>query len=63
MIQPFLIKLYPNECSQELHYYLSAANLDRCVESCNTLNDLSNRVYVPNKTENLNFNVFNIIHE
>ena len=26
-------------------------NLDRCVGSCNTLNDLSNKVSVPNKTE------------
>ena len=28
---------------------------------CNTLNDLSNRVCVPNKTEDLNLNVFNMI--
>ena len=26
-------------------------NLDRCVGSCNTLNDLSNKVSVPNETE------------
>ena len=36
-------------------------NLDRCVQSCNTLNDLSNKVCVPNKTEYLNLNVFNLI--
>ena len=35
-------------------------NLDRRVESCNTLNDLSNKVCVPNKTEYLNLNIFNI---
>ena len=35
--------------------------LDRCVESCNTINDLSNKVYVLNKTEDLNLNVFNMI--
>ena len=29
--------------------------------SCNTLNDLSNRICVPNKTEGLNLNVFNMI--
>ena len=29
--------------------------------SCNTLNDLSNKVYVPNKTEGLNLSVFNMI--
>ena len=28
---------------------------------CNTLNDLSNRVCVPNKTEDLNIHVFNMI--
>ena len=36
-------------------------NLDRCVQSFNTLNDLSNKVCVPNKTEYLNLNVFNLI--
>ena len=28
-------------------------NLDRCVGSCDILNDLSNKVCVPNKTEDL----------
>ena len=35
--------------------------LDRCAGSCDTLNDLSNKVYVPNKTEDLNLSMFNII--
>ena len=35
--------------------------LDRCVESCNTMNDLSNKVCIPNKTEDLNLRVFNMI--
>ena len=35
--------------------------LGRCVGSCNSLNDLSSKVCVPNKTENLNLNVFNMI--
>ena len=61
MVQPTLINLYPNEYSQELHYYPSAAKLDRCVESCSTLNDLSNKLCVPYKTEDLNLSVFNII--
>ena len=34
--------------------------LDRYVISCNTLNDLSNKVHVPNKTEDLNLSVSNI---
>ena len=41
-----------------LRYYPFAVNLDRC---CNTLSDLSNKVCVPNKTEDLNLNVFNMI--
>ena len=36
-------------------------NLDRCVRSYNTLNDLSNRVGASNKTEDLNLHVFNMI--
>ena len=60
MIQPTLINLHPNECSQEFHYYPFAIKLDRCVGSCNTLNDWSNNLCVPNKTEDLNLNMFNI---
>ena len=61
MTQLTLINLRPNEYSQEFHYYPFAVKLDRCVESCNTLNDLSNKVCVPNKTEDLNISVFNMI--
>ena len=32
-----------------------------CWKSCNTLNDLSNKVCVPHKTEDLNLSVFNMI--
>ena len=60
MIQATLINLHPNEYSQEFHYYSFAVKLDRCVGSFNTLNDLSNKVRVPNKTEDLNLNVINI---
>ena len=62
MTQPTLINLHPNEYSQELHYYPFAIKLDRCVGSCNTLNDLSNKVCIPNKTEDLNLSVFNMIN-
>ena len=61
IIEPTLIHLHPNEYSQEFHYYPFSVKLDRCVGSCNTLNDLSNKVYVPNKTEDLNLNVCNMI--
>ena len=61
MIQPALINLHTNEYSQEFHYYPFLVKLDRCVWSCSTLNDLHNRVCIPNKTEDLNLSVFNII--
>ena len=61
MTQPTLINLHPNVYSQEFHYYPFAVKLDRCVGSCNIVNDISNKVCVPNKTEDLNLIVFNII--
>ena len=60
-IQPTLTNLHPHEYNQELHYYPFAVKLDRCVESCNTLNDLSKKVYVPVKTKDINISVFNKI--
>ena len=51
VILPTLINLHLNEYSQKLHYYPFLVELDRCVGSCNTLNDLSNKVCNPNKTE------------
>ena len=61
MTQPTLINLHPNEYSQELNYYLFVVKFDRFVGSCNTLDDLSNKVCVSNKTEDLNLSVFNMI--
>ena len=61
MTQPTSNNFHPNEYSQEFHFYPFVVKLDRCVGSCNTLNDLSNKVCVPNKTENLNLSVFNMI--
>ena len=45
----------------ELRYYPFAVNLDRCAGSCNTVDDLSSRVCVPNETEDLNLDIFNMI--
>ena len=59
--QPTLIKLNPNKFGQGLHNYPFAINLDRCVGSCNTLSDLCRRVCIPDKTEDVNLNVFNMI--
>ena len=61
MIQPTLINLHPNEYSQEFHYYPFAVKLDRCVGSCNTFDDFCNKVCVPNKTEDLNLSMFDMV--
>ena len=61
MTQSTLITLHLNGCSQEFYYYPFPVTLDRCVGSYNTLNDLSNKVCVPNKAEDLNISVFNMI--
>ena len=60
-IQPTLINLHPNEYSQEFHYYPISVKLDRCSGNCNNLNDLSNKICIPNKTEDLNLSVSNKI--
>ena len=64
-IQPTLINLHinlhPDEQSQEFHYYPFAVELDTCVGSCNNFNDLSNKVCVPKKIEDLNQSMFNMI--
>ena len=61
MIQPIHIYLHPNEYSQEFQYYPFVVKLYRCVAICNTLNYLSNKVCIPNKTEDLTLSVFNMI--
>ena len=48
-IHPALINLCPNEYSQDSHHYPFAVKLGRCVGSCNTVNDLSNKVCVSTK--------------
>ena len=60
-IQPTLINFYLNEYSQELLYNPFAIKLDKYVRSCNTVNDLSNKICILNKTEDLNIYVFNMI--
>ena len=39
-IQPAFINLHPNKYSQEFQCYPSTVKLDKCVVSCNTLNNL-----------------------
>ena len=61
MIRSTLIHLNPNESGQEFHYSPFPVKLHRCVGSCNTLNHFSNKVCVPNKTEDLILGMFNMI--
>ena len=61
MARRTLVNLHPNEYSQYLYYYIFAVKLDRCVGSCNTLNDLPKNVCVPSDTEDLNLSKFNMI--
>ena len=63
MTQLTLINLHPNEYTQGLHYYPFAVDLNRFVGSCNckTLNELSNKVCFPNRTEDLNLSIFIMI--
>ena len=44
-IQPTLINLHPIEDSHEFHYYPFSVQLDRCVGSYNTINNLSNNMH------------------
>lgn len=61
MIQPSLINLHSNKYSEGSTYYPFLANIDRCVGSCITLNDLSNRKCVRKRTEDLNLGISNMI--
>ena len=61
LARPTFIKLHPNERNEGLSGYPFAVNLERYIGNCNTLNDLSNIVKVPNKTEYLNLSVLNMI--
>ena len=58
MTQHALIILHPNEYSQESHYYPFAIKLDKCVGSWNNINDLSYKVFVTNKIEDLKIHLF-----
>ena len=55
------IDLNSNEYCQKFHYYPFSVKLNSCVGNCGTLNDLSNKLCVPNKTDELNLSMFNMI--
>ena len=44
-----------------MRYYPLEDNLDRCVRSCNTLNDRFKKICVSNKAEGLHLSVCNMI--
>ena len=44
-----------------IHYYQFEVRLYRRIGSFNNINDLSNKVSVPNKTQDLNLSVLNMI--
>ena len=49
-----------NICNKELNYCPFMLNLDRCNASCNTLDDPSGRICVPNKTDDATLSAFNM---
>ena len=53
MTQPTVINVNPNEYTQGFRYYPLVVNLDRCAGSSNSLNSLSNKLCVINKTGDL----------
>ena len=59
-LQPTSINVHPNEYTKGLRYYPFEVNLDRVVE-VNTFTDLSIKVCVLNKIEDLNLNMLNMI--
>ena len=57
----YLISLHLDEYGQILRYYPFAVDLGRRMESCNTLNDLSGKLHVPDEKKDLNLIDFNMI--
>ena len=55
--RPALFDLNP----EELYCFQLVASLYRCNGCCNTLDDLSSRICVAHKTEDVNFNAVNMI--
>ena len=54
LARPTLIDLNSDELSRGLFHYSFMISLGRVGGSCNTLDDLSNRICLPNKTEDMN---------
>ena len=64
MTQPTPFNLHPNVYTQkELRYYLFAVELDGFVGNCHIFYNLSNKLYVLYKAEDLNLSTFNMVTE
>ena len=61
MARVTLLNLNPDEYNQGLRYYQFMVNLDRFNGCFNTLNNPFKRICVPNKTEDVNLSIFNMI--
>ena len=61
MTRPTLIGLITDEHNQGLHYYQFLVNLDKRKGNYNSLDDPSNKICVPNETEDINLRVFYMI--
>ena len=61
IIRPTLINLHTNKYNREFHFYPFAVKLDKCVWSCNTLNDLS--IKVCSTTQNRRFKFMYVQHD
>ena len=59
--RPTTIDLNLDEHNHGLCSHQLMVGLERCVGSCNSIDDPSSRIYVPNKTKGVNLNVCNIM--
>ena len=60
--QRSMIRPTPTDLNlDELHYYPLIISINRCYRNCNTVQDPFGRICVPNKIEDLNLKIFNMI--
>lgn len=59
MMQSTLINFHSNKYIEGLPFYLVVI-LHRCTGSCKTVDNLSNRMPIPNKTDDVNLSVFDM---
>lgn len=61
MTGPTLIDLNPDKLHQGLCYQPFMVSLGGCHGGCNSIDDPSSRICVPNKTKDTNLKVFTLI--